>query len=242
MARDVARRVLLKLSGEALGGKSGTGLDHLALTAISSQIARASGSVELAIVVGAGNICRGADWATERFHRTDADAIGMAATHVNALALGAHLGFAGLKTMVMGAGSPVPQVRPFHSSIAREALAAGTTLLLSGGTGNPFFTTDTCAALRAAELDCTELLKGTKHDGIYDRDPAEYPDARRLDCTTFDHVLEQGLEAMDATAFTLCRDQQISLRIFDMTRENAIHEALIGEPVGSLISQQPATS
>ena len=242
MARDVARRVLLKLSGEALGGESGTGLDHLALTAISSQIARASGSVELAIVVGAGNICRGADWATEGFHRTDADAIGMAATHVNALALSAHLGFAGLKTMVMGAGSPVPQVRPFHSSIAREALAAGTTLLLSGGTGNPYFTTDTCAALRAAELDCTELLKGTKHDGIYDRDPVEYPDARRLDSTTFDHVLEQGLEAMDATAFTLCRDQQISLRIFDMTRENAIHEALIGEPVGSLISQQPATS
>lgn len=242
MAIDVVRRVLLKLSGEALGGPSGTGLDHLALTAISSQIAKASGSVELAIVVGAGNICRGADWDSDSFHRTDADAIGMAATHVNALALSAHLGFAGLNTMVMGAGSPVPQVRPFDSGLAREALAAGTTVVLSGGTGNPFFTTDTCAALRAAELNCTELLKGTKHDGIYDRDPAEHPDARRLDSTTFDHVLEQGLEAMDASAFALCRDQQISLRIFDMTRENAIHEALRGEPVGSLISQKSATS
>ena len=235
MGKGTTRRVLLKLSGEALGGPAGIGLDFEALGAVSEQIARAAHEIQIAIVVGAGNLCRGADWSSDKVHRADADAIGMAATHVNALALRAHLQIHDCPSEVMGAGSPVPQVQPFDSTKARQMLSSGTTMVFSGGTGNPFFTTDPCAALRAAELDCVELLKGTKHDGIYDQDPALHPDAKKLEITTFDHVLDAGLKAMDASAFTLCRDQQISLRIFDMTREHAIFEAITGDPVGSLI-------
>ncbi len=229
------RRVLLKLSGEALGGASRVGLDADAISDVSRQIVEASTSIEIAIVVGAGNICRGANWTNSSIHRSDADAIGMAATHVNALSLALSIEAAGATAAVFGAGSPVPQVKHFDSRECRQRLASGQVIVLSGGTGNPFFTTDTCAALRAAELDCQELLKGTKHDGIYDRDPAVHEDAVRLPETTFDHVLEQGLEAMDSAAFSLCRDQKISLRIFDMTRDNAILEALTGVAVGSII-------
>ncbi|MDE0960757.1 MAG: UMP kinase [Planctomycetota bacterium] len=236
MDHGATRRVLLKLSGEALGGAAGVGLDFQALRTVSEQISRAASlNTEIAIVVGAGNLCRGADWSSEKLHRSDADAIGMTATHVNALALRAHLQMQDCPAVVLGAGSPVPQIQRFHSGEARQLLSLGTTVVLSGGTGNPYFTTDTCAALRAAELDCGELLKGTKHDGIYDQDPARYPEANKLETTTFDHVLEAGLKAMDTSAFTLCRDQRISLRIFDMTRENAIYEAITGVAVGSLI-------
>lgn len=236
MSDNEPRRVLLKLSGEALRGDSGSVLDPEMLRLIADQVARAARHVQIALVVGAGNICRGGSWADLAVHRTDADAIGMVATHVNALALGAHLRTHGQSCVIMGPHSSVPQVQHFDSSAARAQLAQNHVVLLAGGTGNPYFTTDTCAALRAAELDVQELLKGTKHDGIYDTDPAINPDANKLDLITFDEVLNRGLAAMDSTAFTLCREQRIPLRIFDMNRPDAIYEALTGKPVGSRIS------
>ncbi|HIC24151.1 MAG TPA: uridine monophosphate kinase [Planctomycetes bacterium] len=236
MAESKPRRVLLKLSGELLGGASGSCLDLDALTMVCQQILRASSTVQIAIVVGAGNILRGSDWAKQRVHPTDADAIGMVATHVNALALCAHLRSGGQNCVVMGPHSSVPQVQLFESGCARAHLARHEIVLLAGGTGNPFFTTDSCAALRAAELDVDELLKGTKHDGIFDSDPAKSPDANKFDHITFDEVLSRGLAAMDSTAFTLCREQNIPLTIFDMKRPDSIFDAIMGNPVGSRIS------
>ncbi|MGE4631495.1 MAG: uridine monophosphate kinase [Planctomycetota bacterium] len=231
-----SRRVLLKLSGEALGGPSGSCLDHAALTMVSDQIVRAASSVQIAIVVGAGNILRGSDWADLNVHRTDSDAIGMVATHVNALALAACIRSDGQDCIVMGPHSSVPQVEVFDSHLARNHLACQKVILLAGGTGNPFFTTDTCAALRAAELDADELLKGTKHDGIFDCDPANNSNAKKFDHITFDEVLSRGLAAMDSTAFTLCREQGIPLRIFDMNLPGAIFAAVTGDGVGSSIT------
>ncbi len=235
MADQKTRRVLLKLSGEALGGDSGSGLDPAALSHVCDQVFRAASKVEIAIVVGAGNICRGSSWADQGVHQADADAIGMVATHVNALSLAVSLKALGQKCLVMGPHSSVPQVQPFDSGAARAALARREVVLLAGGTGNPFFTTDSCAALRAAELSVDELLKGTKHDGIFDSDPALHPEARKFEEISFDEVLKRGLAAMDSTAFTLCREQQTLLRIFDMNRPGSIYEALIGNPVGSRI-------
>ncbi len=236
MAESKPRRVLLKLSGESLGDPSGSCLDLEALAMVCQQILRASSTVQIAIVVGAGNILRGSDWDQQRAHPTDADAIGMVATHVNALALCAHLRSAGNNCVVMGPHSSVPQVQIFESGRAREHLARHDIVVLAGGTGNPFFTTDSCAALRAAELDVDELLKGTKHDGIFDSDPAKSPDAKKFDHITFDEVLSRGLAAMDSTAFTLCRERNIPLRIFDMNQPGSIFDAIMGNPVGSRIS------
>lgn len=235
MSDTVPRRILLKLSGESLGGAAGSGLDPEALGSVAEQIARAASTIQIAVVVGAGNICRGSSMADMAIHRTEADAIGMVATHVNALALAGFIRAQGIDCTVMGPNSSVPQVERFDAAQARRELALSRVILLAGGTGNPFFTTDTCAALRAAELDATELLKGTKHDGIFDSDPACNPDAQKFDQITYDEVLDRGLAAMDATAFTLCREQQIPIRIFDMSKPKAIYDAITGEVVGSLI-------
>lgn len=238
MVDSVPRRILLKLSGESLGGKSGSGLAPEALSFVVKQVARAAQSVQIALVVGAGNICRGSSFSGMEIHRTEADAIGMVSTHVNALALAAFLRAQGANCIVMGPHSSVSQVERFDAARARAALSGNQIVILAGGTGNPFFTTDTCAALRASELDAHELLKGTKHDGIFDSDPAQNPTAKKFEQITFDEVIQRGLAAMDQTAFTMCRENKIPLRIFDMNRPDAIFEALTGNAVGSLISSQ----
>ena len=231
----MTRRVLLKVSGEALGGESGSGLCAISLVRLAEQVSRASSHVQIAIVVGAGNICRGQDWQRTSLPQPVADAIGMAATHVNALAIHARLMIAGVASVVMGAGTPVPQVRPFESMHGRKLLEGGTVVILSGGTGNPFFTTDTCATLRAAELGCTEVLKATRVDGVYDKDPEKHADAVKYDTLTFAEALNLKLRVMDSTAFTMCNDHGMDLRVFDMTPSGAVEKALLGEPLGTLV-------
>ena len=159
----------------------------------------------------------------------------MAATHVNALAIHARLTIEGTRSVVMGAGTPVPQVLPFESMRGRGLLEQGTVLVLSGGTGNPFFTTDTCATLRAAELGCSEVLKATRVDGVYDKDPEKHDDAVKYDSLTFDEALALKLRVMDSTAFTMCNEQGLNLRVFDMSPEGAVEKALLGQPLGTLV-------
>jgi uridylate kinase len=232
----------LKVSGEALGGESGSGLCADSLARLTEQVSRASSLVQIAIVVGAGNICRGQDWQGTSLPQPMADAMGMAATHVNALALHSRLLIEGTDSVVMGAGSPVPQIRPFESMQGRSLLEQGTVLILSGGTGNPFFTTDTCASLRAAELGCSEVLKATKVNGVYDRDPVQFADAVRYETLSFDEALRLKLRVMDSTAFTMCNEQGLDLRVFDMTPAGAVEKALLGEPVGTLVSSDSPES
>jgi len=227
--------VLLKVSGEALGGSSGIGICQNSLARLTDQVARASSFTEIAIVVGAGNICRGKDWADTGLPQPLADAIGMAATHVNALAIHAQLVLREVPSSVMGAGTPVPQVETFNSLTGREKLSAGQVLVLSGGTGNPYFTTDTCSALRAAELDCSEILKATKVDGVFDKDPVKFPDAIKFDQLTFREALDRQIRVMDSTAFTMCNEQGIDVRVFNMSPEGVVEKALRGEPVGTLV-------
>ena len=229
------RRVLLKVSGEALGGDTGSGLCADSLARLTQQVTRASSHVQIAIVVGAGNICRGEDWNDTDLPQPLADAMGMAATHVNALAIHARLLLDGVKSIVMGAGSPVPQVMHFDSMKGREFLEQGTVLVLSGGTGNPFFTTDTCSVLRAAELGCTEVLKATKVDGVYDRDPVKFEDAVKFDQLTFEEALQKKIRVMDSTAFTMCNEQDLNLRVFDMNPAGAVEKALMGDSIGTLV-------
>ena len=231
----MTRRVLLKVSGEALGGESGTGLCADSLARLAKQVSRASSDVQIAIVVGAGNICRGQDWQDTTLPQPLADSIGMAATHVNALAIHARLTIEGTRSVVMGAGAPVPQVLPFESMRGRGLLEQGTVLVLSGGTGNPFFTTDTCATLRAAELGCSEVLKATRVDGVYDKDPEKHDDAVKYDSLTFDEALVLKLRVMDSTAFTMCNEQGLNLRVFDMSPAGAVEKALLGQPLGTLV-------
>ncbi|OUU24850.1 MAG: hypothetical protein CBC13_02880 [Planctomycetia bacterium TMED53] len=231
----MARRVLLKVSGEALGGSAGIGICQNSLARITQQVARASSHVEIAIVVGAGNICRGQDWSATDLPQPLADSIGMAATHVNGLSIHAHLRLLGVQSVVMGAGSPVPQVAAFDSLIGRNELENGKVVILTGGTGNPFFTTDTCSALRAAELDCSEILKATKVDGVYENDPVENPNAKLFDQLTFEEALRLKIRVMDSTAFTMCNEQDIAVRVFNIAAEAAIEKALLGEPVGTLV-------
>ena len=237
----LSRRVLLKVSGEVLGGDSGTGLCQNSLARLTQEVARASSHIQIAIVVGAGNICRGEDWNGTGLPQTIADAIGMSATHVNALAIYAHLQLLGTPSLVMGAGSPVPQVEPFNPTRARQKLSEGHVVILSGGTGNPFFTTDTCSVLRAAELECQEVLKATKVDGVYDADPEKVPGAQRFDVITFSEVLKRNLRVMDSTAFTMCNEQGLRLRVFDMHPEGAVESALMGDPVGTLVHTEDDT-
>ena len=231
----MARRVLLKVSGEALGGDTGSGLCADSLARLTQQVSRARSHVQIAIVVGAGNICRGQDWSDTDLPQPLADAIGMAATHVNALAIHARLLLDGVTSQVMGAGSPVPQVALFDSMEGRALLEKGTVLVLSGGTGNPFFTTDTCSVLRAAELGCSEVLKATKVDGVYDRDPVEFADAVKFDQLTFEEALQKKIRVMDSTAFTMCNEQGLNLRVFDMKPAGAVEKALMGDSVGTLV-------
>ena len=135
----------------------------------------------------------------------------------------------------MGAGSPVPQVTPFDSLLGRNELENGKVVILTGGTGNPFFTTDTCSALRAAELNCSEILKATKVDGVYENDPVENPNAKLFDQLTFEEALRLKIRVMDSTAFTMCNEQDIAVRVFNIAAEAAIEKALLGEPVGTLV-------
>ena len=232
----MARRVLLKVSGEALGGDTGSGLCADSLARLTQQVSRASSHVQIAIVVGAGNICRGQDWSDTDLPQPLADAIGMAATHVNALAIHARLLLDGVTSQVMGAGSPVPQVALFDSMEGRALLEKGTVLVLSGGTGNPFFTTDTAAALRAAEMSCDALMKGTNVDGVYSADPKLDPAAERFDRLSYIDVLAKDLKVMDASAVSLSRENGIPIVVFSIQTSGGFMNVLRGTGDSTVVS------
>lgn len=229
-------RVLLKLSGEALGGAAGTGLDPEVLRYVAAELAAARRlGAEVAVVVGGGNFLRGATLGAAGFDRVVGDRMGMVATVLNALSLATTFTASGLPARAFSAVEVRGVIDLYRREDAAAALAAGEVVVLAGGTGNPFFSTDTAAALRAAELGAGALLKATKVDGVYDRDPKRDPAARRFETLTYRQVLELSLGVMDLTAVTLCQENAIPVVVFDLARAGALEQVLRGEAIGTTI-------
>lgn len=230
------KRVLLKLSGEALAGDQGYGIDPKVVDALADEIADiVKEGVQLAIVVGGGNIFRGLAGSAEGMDRAQADYIGMLATVMNALALQDAFERHGIYSRVQSAINMQEVSEPYIRRRAVRHLEKGRVVILAAGTGNPYFTTDTTAALRACELDVDCLMKATKVDGVYDADPVKNPDAKRFDNITYMEVLNRGLNVMDATATSLCMDNDVPMIVFDLTTPGNIQKALKGENVGTVI-------
>lgn len=233
-------RVLLKLSGEAFSGDQGFGIDPEPLATIAGEIrqARLDGA-EVAVVVGGGNIIRGATLAESGdIEQATADYMGMLGTVINGLALREKLQSLGVDSRVMSALEIRSVAEPFIRNRAIRHLEKGRVVVLSAGIGNPFFTTDTCAALRATELRCDVLLKATKVDAIYDRDPAKHPDATPFTSLTYTDAIRREIAVMDATAFTICRERSIPIRVFKYDEPGNIQRAVSGEPIGTIVSAE----
>lgn len=230
------KRVLLKLSGETLAGDLGYGIDPKVVDDLAEQIGEVvHDGVQIAIVVGGGNIFRGVSGATEGMDRAQADYIGMLATVMNALALQDSFERHGVYSRVQSAINMQEVSEPYIRRRAVRHLEKGRVVILAAGTGNPYFTTDTTAALRACELDVDCLMKATKVDGVYDSDPAKNPDAKRFDKISYMEVLNRGLHVMDSTATSLCMDNDMPMIVFDLTQKGNIARALKGEPVGTTV-------
>ena len=231
------RRILLKVSGEALGSVAdGTGIDPDQVQLLARQVARVMGlGVEVALVCGGGNILRGAEFQRLGGHRATADYMGMLGTVINALALSDAIEQEGVETRVMTALDIRAVGEPFLRRRAEAHLSRGRAVLLAAGTGNPFFTTDTAAALRANELGCEVLLKATKVDGVYSADPELDPNAERYSELTYMQVLEQGLRVMDGTAITLCMENDLPVIVFDLFTEGNLERVVRGEELGTRI-------
>lgn len=230
------RRVLLKLSGEALMGEAGYGIDPAVLAALARQIAAVrEDGIEIAIVVGAGNIFRGLAASAEGMDRAQADYIGMLATVMNSLALQEALERAGVFTRVMSAVEMQAVAEPYIRRRAIRHVEKGRVVIFAAGTGNPYFTTDTAAALRALEIGADCIMKATKVDGIFDADPKTHPEAVRFEELTYIDVLNKGLAVMDSTAISLCMDNDLPILVFNMEVEGNIERALAGEAVGTIV-------
>lgn len=237
-SRDELRykRVLLKLSGEALGGTEGSGIDVATVRGFAANIAEvARMGVEIAIVCGGGNILRGAEFSQLGADRANSDYMGMLATVINALALCDAIEQAGVPARVHTALEIQSVAEPFVRKRAINQLQKGHVVLLAAGTGNPYFSTDTAAALRANELGCEILLKATKVDGVYDSDPMLNPEAKRYSSLSYMDVLSQGLKVMDGTAITLCMENSLPILVFDLFGEENLKKVVHGEEIGSLI-------
>ncbi len=230
------RRVLLKLSGEALMGEASYGIDNRVLHSLATQIREVSRTgLELALVIGGGNIFRGVQAATEGTDRATGDYMGMLATVINALALQDALERQGMATRVMSAIEIRQIAEQYIRRRAMRHLEKGRIVIFAAGTGNPFFSTDTAASLRAAEIGAQMILKATKVDGVYDADPKLQPNAKRFTELSYDDFLRQGLKVMDATAVTLCRENALPIMVFNMTVEGNIGRAVRGEPIGTMV-------
>jgi len=233
----MGRRVALKLSGESFADPAlAYGIDPVTVRRVAGEIAeaRAEGH-EIAIVVGGGNIFRGLSSAAEGMARADADYMGMLATVMNALALREGLESAGCPARVQTAIRIEQVAEPYIRLRAIGHLEKGRVVIFAGGTGNPFFTTDTTAALRAAEIGAEAVLKATKVEGVYDADPVLHPDARLFSEISYREVLERGLRVMDATAITMCMENDLPIRVFNISVPGNIARAVRGEPVGTLV-------
>lgn len=234
--RTKYKRILLKLSGESLMGHQGYGIDTERLSQYAEQIKEiASQGVEVAIVIGGGNIFRGLQGAAKGFDRVKGDQMGMLATVINSLALSSALDAAGQPAQVFTAINMFPIGKHYSKWLAIEALKEGKVAILAGGTGNPFFTTDTGSALRGIEVEADVMLKGTRVDGIYTADPEKDPTATKFDEITYDEVYTRGLKVMDLTATALCKENRLPIIVFDMDTPGNLAKVMSGEPIGTLV-------
>ena len=232
------QRVLLKLSGEALMGKLAYGIDPAIVDAIAKEISGVvAEGIQLAIVVGGGNIFRGVKGSSAGMDRATADYIGMIATIMNAMTLQDALERIDVPTRVQTAISMQELAEPYIRRRAIRHLEKNRVVIFGGGSGNPFFTTDTTAALRAAEISAEVLFKATKVDGVYDSDPTTNVDARQYKSLTYSHVLAKDLKVMDGTAIALCKDNNIPIRVFNLSIRGNINRAMMGEPIGTIVGE-----
>jgi len=230
------RRILLKLSGEALMGEAAFGIHRQTIQEIAAEIASvARMGVEIGTVIGGGNIFRGVAPGAAGMDRATADYMGMLATVMNALALQDALRSAGFPSRVQSALNIERIVEPYIRGKAIRYLEEGKIVIFAAGTGNPFFTTDTAAALRGSEIGAEIVLKATKVDGVYTADPQADPDARRFRALSFDEAIARNLRVMDATALTLCRDQRLPVTVFSIFKKNALQRVVLGEDEGTLV-------
>lgn len=230
-------RILLKLSGEVLGGVKGHGIDPDAASYFSQEIKQIHDkNVQIGIVIGGGNIFRGAKNITS-IDRVTGDHMGMLATVINALALRDTFEKAGMKSLVMVPQNISGLTLSFERLKALELLQQGVIVIFAGGTGNPYFTTDSAAALRASEIEADVLLKGTKVDGVYSADPVEDPTATRYDTISYDEAIDKKLRIMDMSAMALCRDNVMPIKVFDFTKAGELLRVVSGQPVGTLITE-----
>lgn len=230
------KRVLLKVSGEALAGDAGYGIDLSTLNKIAEEIVEtAQLGVELGIVIGGGNIFRGVAASTEGMDRASSDYMGMLATCINSLALQDAIEKKGLQTRVQTAIEMAEIAEPYIRRKAIRHLEKGRIVIFGAGTGNPFFTTDTAASLRAMEIGAEVIMKATKVDGVYDKDPVKHDDAKKYDRLSFFEVLNKQLKVMDSTAISLCMENELPILTFNLNQSGNIKKAILGEPVGTII-------
>jgi uridylate kinase len=231
------KKVLLKLSGEALMGSKQYGIDPGTLTAYCEEIKQVVESdIQLAIVIGGGNIFRGLQGAAQGFNRVQGDYMGMLATVINSMALQAELEKQGMQVKLLSGLFIDPIAESTSGRKAQKYLDEGNIVIIGGGTGNPFFTTDTASALRAVEIDADVLLKGTRVDGVYTADPEKDPKAVKYNQLSFDEAYEKELKIMDMTAFTLCKENNLPILVFDMNTKGNLLKVVKGEAIGTLVS------
>jgi uridylate kinase len=230
------KRILLKLSGEALMGDKQFGIDNNRLTQYASEIKQLYKNVEIAIVIGGGNIFRGVQAEEGGMDRTQGDYMGMLATMINSMALQAALEKEGMYTRLISAIEMKEIAEPFIKRRAVRHLEKGRVVIFGSGTGNPYFTTDSAAALRAIEMQADVILKGTRVDGIYTADPEKDPSATKYDTLTFDEAYNRGLNIMDMTAFTLCKENDVPIIVFDMNKKGNLEKVVKGEKIGTLVT------
>ena len=230
------KRILLKLSGESLMGEQGYGIDVTRLNQYAEQIKAAlAAGVQIGIVIGGGNIFRGLSGAGKGFDRVKGDQMGMCATVINSLALSSALGAIGVKSRVRTAIRMEPIGEFYSKWKAIEAMENGEVAIMSGGTGNPYFTTDTGSALRGIEIEAEVMMKGTRVDGVYTADPEKDPTATKFDEITYDEVLQRGLKVMDITATAMCKENKLPIYVFNMDVYGNLAKVLEGEPIGTLV-------
>ncbi|MGL4252749.1 MAG: UMP kinase [Fusobacteriaceae bacterium] len=233
---SVYKRVLLKLSGEALMGDQEFGISSEVITSYAKQIKEVTDlGVELAIVIGGGNIFRGISGSAQGIDRVTGDHMGMLATVINSLALQNAIEKLGVPTRVQSAIEMEKIAEPFIKRKAQRHLEKGRVVIFGGGTGNPYFTTDTAAALRAIEINADVVMKATKVDGVYDKDPMKFSDAKKYETITYTQVLNEDLKVMDATAISLCRENKLPIIVFDSVTEGNILKVMQGEDIGTTV-------
>lgn len=230
------KRILLKLSGESLAGENGNGIDSAMLKLFTEEIAAAMNkNAQVAVVLGGGNFFRGVKGTAKGVSRVQGDYIGMLATIMNSLALQDSLRQAGFKAEVLSGLEISPLCKRMNAHTAISLLEQKTVVIIAGGTGNPFFTTDSAAALRAVEINADFLLKGTRVDGVYSADPEKFPDAVKYDEISYDEAYEKKLKIMDLTAFTLCKENNIPTIVFDINKKGSLADIIDGKKVGTLV-------